>query len=146
MEFVITRSIFGPSQERRFQEMTFWPWPTGSKHSSGCSITGSGLPERTIRCLIEPSMNPCSMGRGKVGVSAKRTSITGSKNTTNCGDGIPRDFRKKRPSRDIGSKGVQADEDYDQAIMTQIFALEEAKKVHQLVMENKITGRAALVI
>ncbi len=31
-------------------------------------------------------------------------------------------------------------------IVTQTFALEEAEKVHQLVMENKITGRAALVI
>jgi hypothetical protein len=30
--------------------------------------------------------------------------------------------------------------------VTQTFALEEAEKVHQLVMENKITGRAALVI
>ncbi len=31
-------------------------------------------------------------------------------------------------------------------VVTQTFALEEAEKVHQLVMENKITGRAALVI
>ena len=31
-------------------------------------------------------------------------------------------------------------------IVTQTFALEEAERVHQLVMENKITGRAALVI
>ena len=31
-------------------------------------------------------------------------------------------------------------------VVTQTFALEEAEKVHQLVMENKITGRAALVL
>jgi propanol-preferring alcohol dehydrogenase len=31
-------------------------------------------------------------------------------------------------------------------IVTQIFPLEEAEEVHQLVLENKITGRAALVI
>jgi propanol-preferring alcohol dehydrogenase len=31
-------------------------------------------------------------------------------------------------------------------IVTQTFPLEEAEKVHQLVQENKITGRAALVI
>jgi D-arabinose 1-dehydrogenase-like Zn-dependent alcohol dehydrogenase len=31
-------------------------------------------------------------------------------------------------------------------IVTQTFPLEEAEKVHQLILENKIIGRAALVI
>jgi D-arabinose 1-dehydrogenase-like Zn-dependent alcohol dehydrogenase len=31
-------------------------------------------------------------------------------------------------------------------IVSQTFALEEAEKVHRLLQENKITGRAALVI
>jgi len=31
-------------------------------------------------------------------------------------------------------------------VVTQTFALEEAEKVHQLLQENKITGRAALIL
>ena len=31
-------------------------------------------------------------------------------------------------------------------VVTQTFALEEAEKVHQLLQENRITGRAALIL
>jgi D-arabinose 1-dehydrogenase-like Zn-dependent alcohol dehydrogenase len=31
-------------------------------------------------------------------------------------------------------------------IVSQTFPLEEAEKVHQLIQENKITGRAALIL